>query len=315
MKNPITNAKILPNFNPLHYTKRSIKRGDKAFVMSRSQLHEFSKCPSKWIRGGGSEDESTTSTNWGTLIDCLLTQPDKFADMFSVRPNKYPSDDGEKPWNGNSKWCRKWIADQGGLIVISEETLREANWAVQRLKQDPNTSALLDGAKVQVFVAGEYHDRDTGLVIPVCGLIDVAPKADALVDIKTARYADLARWGRVVNEHWYDAQGAIYCDLWEAATGEKREEFWHVIQENSSPYEIAHASLSVEFLSMGRAKYRNALRLYAHCLATGDWLTYNGIATGLNIGGRNVVGPESWMQDAKTTGPIEDPDWMTEKAA
>jgi hypothetical protein len=316
MRNPIKNAKIVPGFNPLNYTTRKHKRGDKAFVMSRSQLHDFAKCPSKWIKGGGQEDDSTRSTEWGTLIDTLVTG-DGFSDVFVIHPDTYPSEEKgkpiEKPWNRNSKWCRNWIAEHAGRIVISAETLSEAKKASAIFGEA--FSNQLTGAKFQVFVSGEYHDKDTGLVIPVCGLIDAVPPSGPLKDIKTARSADLARWGRVVNEHWYDAQGAMYLDLWNSATGETREEFDNLIQENSSPYEIAHASLSVEFLNMGRAKYRNALRLYAQCLASGHYATYNDIAPGLKIGGKTIVSPEAWMQDTNTVGPIDDPDWMTEAAA
>lgn len=318
MKNPITNAAIVPGFNPINYVSRGKKRGDKTFTMSRSQLKEFAECPSKWIKGGGNDDDSTDSMEWGSLVDLLVTNDGGFSDAFVIHPKEYPERDkkgkptGEmKPWNLNSKWCRNWAAEHAGKTVISEETLREANGAALIMREA--FADDLASAMTQVFVKGEYHDKDTGLVIPICGLIDAVPESGPLKDIKTARSADLARWGRVVHEHWYDAQGALYLDLYNAAAGETREEFDHLIQENSKPYEVARAGLSVEFLNMGRAKYRNALRLYCQCLASGHWATYNDIAPGLKYGGKTIISPEAWMQN--TSGTIEDPDWMTERRA
>lgn len=319
-RNPITNAVIVRNFNPLKYYTSPYDRGNPAFVMSRSQLKKFAECPSKWIKGGGEDaDDSTSSTEWGTLVDLLVTNDGGFSDAFIVHPNEYPECDkkgnptGEtKPWTLKSKWCRNWVAEHSGRIAISEETLREANKAALILREEFKDG--LAGALTQVLVTGEYRDKDTGLNIMVRGLIDAAPLSGPLRDIKTARSADLSRWGRVVHEHWYDAQGALYLDLWNAATGENREEFEHLIQENSAPYEVALASLSVEFLNNGRAKYRNALRLYCHCLKSGHWATYNDIAPGLRIGRKTLVEPEPWMTQT-ALGRIEDPDFMKEEAA
>lgn len=314
MKNPIINAKIVPNFNPLDYTKRKHKRGEKEFVMSRSQLKEFAACPSKWIKGGGDEGDSTTSTDWGTLVDALVTG-DRVGEIVAIHPDTYPAEEKgneiEKPWNMNSKWCRAWAASHAGRIIISQETFMEAQKAAELLYRVLEIE--LNNAKTQVFVSGEYRDKETGLVIPICGLIDLAPSfGPSIKDIKTARSADLARWARVVHEHWYHVQAAIYLDLWNAATSEDRNEFDHLIQENRRPYEIAHCGLSIEFLKAGRETYKNALRLYCQCLSTGHWATYNDIAPGLKVGGKVIIDPESWMVERQST---PDPDWLSDKQA
>ena len=111
------------------YHKQDAKRGDKNYSMSRSELVEFASCPAKWILGPQSDD-STPSTNWGSMIDCLLTSPDKFDALFAVAPETYPGKpdaDGNDPkFTLASKWCKAWKAEQGDKTVIKAPVKAEA---------------------------------------------------------------------------------------------------------------------------------------------------------------------------------------------
>jgi hypothetical protein len=317
MRNPLSNAKILgTGWDSRTYTARAVKRGDKAFTMSRSHLKDIAANPSKWIQGGGDGDDSTTSTVFGSLVDCIATEPNRFADRFIVRPNEYPARDNKgvatgemKPWRANAGWCEEWIANNaGGREVISEATLKEANHAAA------NIASKLTNCKFQVYIAAEYHDKDTGLVIPVCGLIDAVPEFCTagyrrVIDIKTTRNADPARWRREVHERWYDAQAAMYLDLLNCASDWERDEFEHVLVENQSPYAVSWGLMSVEFISMGRKKYLGALRLYCQCLKNNEWPGYNDLQKNL-FAGRFLIEPDAYMESIPSDG---DPDWMTEK--
>lgn len=299
MKNQLTNAQLVgSNYNPSEYGL-NCKRGELAYMMSRSSLKDFADCPSRWIKGGGLKDEETTSTIWGSLVDCILTQPGRMDELFAIKPDTYTNEDGEeKPWNANSKTCRAWLAKNSDRTCINQAAYFQAQVAVGRILNEPTFKSIAASAEFQVYLTAEYRDRDTELVVPVCGLLDIVPTGGRSIwDLKTSRNANPAKWARVCHDYWYDAQAALYLDIHNAATGEDRDSFEHIIQENDPPFEISLVTLSVEFINQGRKKYTNALRLYCQCLKSGHWATYNDLARN-NFSGRALVEPESWMLES-----------------
>jgi hypothetical protein len=310
----LTNGQIIgTNYDAREYMKSACPRGSVGYVMSRSDLMEFAVCPSRWIKGAKVEDE-TDSTEWGSLIDCLLTDGKRFEDRFAIKPEKYPvlnkggmPTDEMKSWNGNSTWCKEWVASQGGKICISRADYHDAVNAAHRAAE-----ALADElTDLQVYATADYHDSDTGISVPLKVLIDVVPKkilTKSLIDIKTAKCGDPAKWGRVCFDRGYHVQGALQLDVYNAATGENRDEFRHIVQENFPPYEISKPWLDYTFIDLGRQKYRHALQLYAQCLKTGHWHSYDDLQRE-NYGGWSSISAESWMIEPAPS--VREPDWIS----
>ena len=75
---------ITHGVNPTDYRKigEEFARGDVRRTMNVSQLREFSRCPHRWKVGGEIEKEETTSLEWGSLLDCIVTTPDRFDGMM-----------------------------------------------------------------------------------------------------------------------------------------------------------------------------------------------------------------------------------------
>jgi hypothetical protein len=312
MKNPLTNGQIVAtNYDSRNYCLQSYRRGDACYVMSRSDLMEFAICPLRWRRGAKADD-SIDSTEWGSLVDCIVLDEDRFDSRFAIKPETYPSEKGgEKPWSGNSTWCKEWIREQGDKICITNETWRDAFSAADRLKKDLIIGPLLETSDFQVYVTAEYHDEKTGIVVPVKALIDIVPRkslACSLIDSKTARDANPAQWGRVVNARGYHVQAALHLDCYNSATGEDRDEFRHIVQENFAPYEVSKPNLDSSFINLGRARYIDALKLYAKCLKSNSWDSYDDLQRE-NYDGWPVVSPEAYMVTAS------DPDWLSDKEA
>ena len=321
MKSPLVNGKLVAkNYDSRLYIRQAdgIKRGDPSYVMSRSSLVAFLKCPSKWIRIGETKDEHTDATEWGTLIDCLLFERERFSERFAIHPDTYPHTKAatkkspeivtNKRWNNGADFCKDWREAQGDKICISRNDYESAEAAILRIKEDESIAAVLASSDFQVYATAEYHDEDTGLIIPVKALIDIVPPKRSLKDFKTARNADPKKWNRVVYERDYHVQSSMFLDVYNAATGEEREVFQHVVQESSAPFEISKHILADEFIQMGRNKYLEALRLYAKCIAYKKWPTYDELP-GDKINGWNITQPEAYMIECI------DPDWENEKAA
>lgn len=309
-KNPLSNGRVIgAGIDPMKYHKMAnedgslMKRGQKDFVMSRSELCEFAICPSRWINGYRGDSE-TSSTEWGQLIDCMVLEPEKFNERFAVTPQTYPdAKTGEpKTWNWNANHCKEWRDNLNGKIAVKWETFNSAEEAVTRLKSDKLLSALIDCSQKQVFVMAEYHDHETGLVVPIKTLIDLLPAKNhpqfgkSIADLKTSVSAVPRDWRRFVFECDYHTQAALYIDAYTAATNEERIEFRHVIQENFHPYETSRRILSSEFLELGRAQYLQALKRYCQCLESGEWPSYDDEGREV-IEGWQLVQPEAWMID------------------
>ena len=291
------------------YHKQDAKRGDKDYSMSRSELVEFAACPAKWILGPHGDD-STDATNWGSMIDCLLTSPTKFDELFAVAPETYPdSKTGEaKPFSLTSKWCKEWKAEQGDKTIIKSAVKAEADLAVKAIQADAVVSELLKVSRKQVFVIGFWKDKATGLEIPVRILIDLVPPKEHptmgkwLADFKTARNGDPLVWARVVDDSNYDVQAALYSDLYIAATKEDRTDWIFTVQENITPFHVVKPmpALTAEFLAWGRIKYQSALAYYAQCLSKNEWPSYR--MAGLQFGATQLIGPEKLWTYKETAG-------------
>lgn len=285
-------AKIVgDDVDPAIYAKETHERGEAGYVISRSSLMTFAHCPARWL--AGYQQKATDALDFGSLADTLFLQPHRFLERYAVKPLTYKNDKGEeKPWNGNSNVCRAWLDDCGksGKLPVHAEDVAEAKLALRRIDTIRET-------RNQVEIRATYQDAEdisgegTTLTVPVKALIDIVPDAPAdwLADYKTSISAHPRAWAKAVNQYNYDAQGAFFLDLFNAATGEERKEFRHIVQENYPPFEVGRRTLSAEFLSLGRDKYLKALRLYCKCLKTGVWPSYDAPSEW------TVTEPELWM--------------------
>lgn len=292
-----------------------IKRGDPRYCMSRSELMRFAFCPHGWLEGGQS-DEETKSTEWGTLVDTMLLRPGAFLTDYVVLPATYPdSKTGEpKKWNMNATYCKDWVEglESDGHIVIKPHVHAEAIKAKSRALADPEVLDILANSKNQVLVYAEYHDEATGVVVPLKALLDVVPPTDhpkwgkAIGDLKTGMSAHPSAWPKAVHQHDYDAQGWLYLQMYKAATGEDRESFFHIVQDNWAPYEIGRRILTTEFLDIGRDKIMHALQYYARCLKQNRWPGYDDDAKD-QYHGFSFCKPEEWMVSKQRYLPILPP--------
>ena len=302
----IQNAKIVgTGITPEVYTRQEpgVERGDPMFVMSRGELMAFAACPHKWMKVG-SGFEGSAASDWGSAIDCLLLTPSEWDARFAVKPETYlDSKTGEpKPFTMSSNWCKKWAEEQGEKTLVKHDEYEEMQSAIAALG-DTDVSRFLPKAQKQVMAVAEWADKATGLVVPIKVLLDLVPAKDdpefgkVILDLKTTTNASEKAWCDKVDRENYDAQGALFFDVYRSATGEDRCEFWHIVQETDAPYEVAiwRFGTGMEggepgFLDLGRIKYESALERYCQCLSTGKWYGYTGPTL-------RYLQPKPWMMN------------------
>jgi hypothetical protein len=315
------NAKLIPGPVPTATYLRQepgVKRGNPGYVMSRSDLMEFLRCPARWKAGYKQDD--TDATEWGSLVDCLLTCREAFPELYAVEPAEYgikvmrcPKCGSEtdsmtcrkcncerfeyqtaKPWNNNATECMKWAEAQEGKTVVKQTIVMECEAAVAALRADPVIAELVDDSDFQVMIVGEYHNKETGIVVPVKCLIDGVPRSfENLWDLKTGRNGSPGLWPRVVFDRAYDMQASLSLALFNAATGEERNNFAHLVSENAAPYQTARYTLGDDFLMAGRVRVEAALSKYAKCLKSGNWPGYE--SSLMTDTGWMEVLPAPWM--------------------
>ena len=300
----IQNCKIISHNTDVDvYRRQTNPRGHPEFICSSGMLRTFLECPRRWVLGYGQDEESTDSTDWGSLIDSRWLTPMKFREQSIVRPATYPAPkthakvksgeiaEGDPiKWNSNATICADWESRHEGLKIVKSDDFAQSDLALERLA---GFNGIIDRANKQTFIMGEYSDKSTGLNIYVRALVDILPfNGRTVYDLKTCRSADPANWNRVVFDHGYHVQAALYLDMVNDAIGEDRTDFVHILSENVAPYETGLALLSQEFIEMGRATYRQALELYAQCLMTGVWPSYH---VDQSIEGMALIQPEPWM--------------------
>lgn len=318
LKIPFQNARIVgKGIDSEAYRKQlpGIDRGHREFVMSRSELMLFASCPSRWFKGY--KPKNTDATDFGSLLDCLLMDNGHFEERFARQPETCKATksmqcvkDGEMeagadvPWSPTSREAREWKAGQKDKIIVTPDEDADAQRALGRLFGNPKIKALVECSDFQVMVVGEYLDSATGIVVSIKTLLDLVPRRDSfygnyLADFKTARTAHPRPWNKAIDEKNYDAQAGMFTDLYVAATGEDRNTFLHVVQENTFPFEPDCRMLSGDFLNLGRAKVIGALRDYCQCLAANQWPTWSME----RLNGWGVCEPEPYMV-SRYTAPL-----------
>lgn len=284
-----------------HDPEGNATRGDKAFQMSSSALRAFDMCPARWLKGYNPPDSE--AKDFGNMLDCALLTPDQFESRYAVQPLLYDPGEGEKlkKWNNNALVCKEWTkahADAGREVITTKDEVAIAD-ACQSIRKDEIAAAFLDASDKQVWVAGEWLDDNTGLVIPVKCLIDLVPRLDTeyqkcLGDLKTTRNAKPRPWSRWCHTAGYHIQAAWNLDLFVAATGQDRVDFCFLLVENYAPWQSAKRTLGGDFTDLGRAEYKRMMSLYCRCLAAGVWPGYDDTDEAAD-GGWTRVEPEPWM--------------------
>lgn len=301
--NPFKASSVYPALSydgdPREYHKigESTKRGEDGFVMSRSQLMDFDENPWEWLKG--KKDDATSEMEWGSLLDCMVTTPSMTRHLYAVYPETYPAvvkgKTENKPWNLNADFCKEWRDknEAEGLTCIKPALYEEARIACARLMEDERIARLVSVSRKQVQVVVEYHDKDTGIVVPFRMMLDFQPAPDDaefgqfLADMKEVNDIRPYEYEKKIFSQGWHVQAALYLDGTNAAMGEEHYSgFYHIIQKSEWPYPVGRRMLSEEFLALGRSKYLSALQRYCRCLKENKW---PGIDDEDNVPGSPVV--------------------------
>ena len=217
-----------------------------AGYVSKSMLFDFAKSPYKWING--KKRESTPAMDFGRLVHAIALTPDDLGEFV-----KSPFD------NFRTKEAQSWKAQaaESGITVVSDDDFDRAHDISKKFWENK----VKDGT-CEVAVYSQIGDTR------LKGMIDFVPASSkSLIDLKTTANIDgLDGLTRIVTSRGYHWQAALYLDLWNAATGETRNDFLFCFVETSTPYETAWVNLDEDLIQRGRTGYMNALAKWNECV-------------------------------------------------
>lgn len=301
-----TREPVLFGADPRGYHKigKEFKRGDQQFIMSRSELARFGRCPERWLHLP--EEPKTPAMEWGSLLDCIVLTPELFPAQYSVTPEQYKNDKGEmKDWNWNATACKEWRQREhaSGKEVAKLDHASAAWRAAKRFTADPIIARFLEVSKRQVQVFVNYCDPETRIVVPVKCMVDLLPDPDSeygecIGDFKTTDNAEPGAWERTAASMGYATQAAMYLDAVNAALGAEYWRFIHLIQESEEPYQPARREIWNDWIELGRVEYVKRLQQYCRCLSTGRFPGYDDADSFVEPAaehGFRVAFPPAWL--------------------
>lgn len=228
------------------------------------------ECPAKFRHQNlrlnpAAEREETKALSVGQAAHTWILQGERFAEMIAVMPADLTLQSAAgKAFAADAKEAGKTLirAKEFEQIQAMREAVLRCEWA---------QLAFSRGAPERSLFA---VDAETGVWLRCRP--DFLPDAMRFIpDFKTARSCAPADFERAVIDYGYHIQAAHYLAVIEAATGERPESFFFIVQEKEPPYLVSVCTLDDDALHWGRQLARRAIRTFADCLSRDRWPGYD----------------------------------------
>lgn len=164
-----------------------------------------------------------------------------------------------------------------GAVALLSKDMRTVEAMALALRQHPIASALLHRTAGTPEASMFWTDDETGVALR--GRVDFLPDLDArdrliLTDYKTAQSAYPHKFAKDAGNYRYHMQAAFYLDGVRALGLADDAAFLFVVQEKVAPYLVSVVELDADALAEGQSKNRDAIDLYAACVAEDYWPSY-----------------------------------------
>lgn len=206
----------------------------------------------------------------GTLVHCLVLEPDEFGTRYTVSPEGV--DPRSKAWR---EYCAQAVA--AGLDVITPAMYERAKAQAEALRAVPEVAELLNAEGFTAEQSVYWRDEAHGLLLK-CRPDGRAPvlhgAGNVLLDVKTCTDASDEGFASAAAKFGYYMQDPWYCEGVEAATGLPVLGMVFGVVENEYPYAARAVMLSDEARREGREAAARARSTYAACITRDEWPAY-----------------------------------------
>lgn len=230
--------------------------------LSPSSLKEFAKSPRHYLQYVGKKRTPPTDAQLlGSVVDCLLLEPEKFKDRFRIyeKFSRRSAADKEK-WANLVKDAQK-----DRVTLITPEVKKQAEICVDAVWFNPEARALLEGKR---FVQKHLKWKELSVNLKMNGYIDfdtITANGHFIVDLKTTRDASYKSFSRDIVNLDYDIQAAAYCRGFHKTRFEFPQFAWLAV-ETSEPYGVNVIKFDPKDLEVAKGRYYALLQGFRKCL-------------------------------------------------
>ena len=199
----------------------------------------------------------------GSLVDCLITEPEKFNLRYVVAPKC-----DRRTKAGKEKWAEAQEAAAAKCAqVISEEWHFNATLIANKLWNDPVASVYLQGKGQEPhFWTDKDHEMECRY------LPDLEdPENGLLVDLKKSRSANPKHFARQSYSLGYDIQVAHYAEGYKDRYGEYPRQIVLLAYEWDYPHNWSVNIISDALLEEGRRRREEAICVLEECRRSEEW--------------------------------------------
>lgn len=159
-----------------------------------------------------------------------------------------------------------------GKIPLLTEQYRLVHDMADTLRAHELAGPLLTGGQAELSLF--WQDERTGANLR--GRLDYwRPDLGLIVDYKSsAGMVDRASWSKTVANYLYHVQIAAYLEGVRLTGLHQEPEFMHVVQSKQPPYLVQVFAPDQEAIEVGAQLWRQAIDIYANCVATDEWPPY-----------------------------------------
>lgn len=173
----------------------------------------------------------------------------------------------------STKAARQFIAEarDSGQVPLKSGEYAEVSAMADAVLTHPDAGVLLTDGQPEVSLI--WDDPDTG--VRCRGRLDYwHERPNLVVDLKTARSADPARFARHAVQYGYAEQAAHYQNGIAELTDAGVPRFLHVLVTKEPPHLVSVVELEPAFLTIAAERVTRAIYLYARCQETDTWPGY-----------------------------------------
>lgn len=230
--------------------------------------------------------EPTPALLFGQALHGLILEPATWDTQYAVRPKC-----DRRTKDGKAEYA-EFCETLNGRQEVSDDDYAGME-AIATAVRSHQCRELICSGRAETSIV--WQDAETGLLLK--GRLDYERTSGwqhFIADVKTTEDASEYGFALSIAKYGYYQGAAMYCDGWQAITGDDSLFVWLAV-EKRPPYVTKAWECDESTLQAGRNSYREALRLCAACMEENRWPAYGD--------GPDIISAPEWLLRREGVGP------------
>lgn len=237
--------------NEAYHASEGVSSSRVKVLLEKTPLHAvtpYSRAPSR-------------AMEIGSAIHCAILEPERFASDYKVV-------DCDARTSALYKAACKHYPPALVLTDLEAENIRGMQSSALNKKSIREVLDWPSRRELSVYA----KCPETGLLLKCRP--DIEPYKGVGADLKKTQDCSNLALERSIFNYGYHISAAFYTYVWELATGEHLKEWRLLWVEENKPHASRVTRLPDDAIELGMKKVRMALRIWADCVASGDFFAY-----------------------------------------